>query len=105
VFPLFAETGRGVEYILADEALGNESAVVEEISDAGSVPELLVHNKIDAKVLLIEGEELIDANFPGTLGAIFRRRREYEKEHFNHNHTHCALWNHHAVYSLMRYSS
>ena len=64
VFQLFAETGRGVEYILADEALGNESAVVEEISDAGSVPELLVHNKSDAKVLFIEGEELIGANFP-----------------------------------------
>ena len=79
VFPLFAETGRGVEYILADEALGNESTVVEEISDAGSVSELLVHNKSDAKVLFIEGEELIGAK---------QSRWHYRKRSFTSSGSH-----------------
>ena len=34
---------------------------VEEVSEGGSVPELLVENKADIRVLFIEGEELVGA--------------------------------------------
>jgi hypothetical protein len=61
VFPLFSEANSGVEYILSHEALGSKSVVVKEISNSGSVPDLLVQNRSDTRVLFIEGEELIGA--------------------------------------------
>jgi hypothetical protein len=61
VFPLFTPPGGGVDYRLADEALADSSLTVEEISQAGSVPELLVENKGDTRVLFLEGEELVGA--------------------------------------------
>jgi hypothetical protein len=61
VFPLFAETNGGVDYLLSDEALEAKSLVVEEVSESGSVPDLLVENKGDTRVLFIEGEELVGA--------------------------------------------
>jgi hypothetical protein len=61
VFPLFAEPSGNVNYRLADEALADQSLTVEEVSQAGSVPELLVDNKGDTRVLFIEGEELVGA--------------------------------------------
>lgn len=61
VFPLFAEMNSPVEYILADEAIAAKSVVVEEISQSGSVPELLVENNGDVPVLFIEGEQLVGA--------------------------------------------
>jgi hypothetical protein len=61
VFPLFSEIKSSVEYILVDEALKKKSVVVEEISKFGSVPDLLIKNSSDNRVLLIEGEELIGA--------------------------------------------
>jgi hypothetical protein len=61
VFPLFTESNGGVDYRLSDEALADESLIVEEVSESGSVPELLVENKGDTLVLFIEGEELIGA--------------------------------------------
>lgn len=61
VFPVFAEGNGGVDYVLSDEALADESVVVEEVSEAGSVPDLLVENRGDQRVLFIEGEELVGA--------------------------------------------
>jgi hypothetical protein len=61
VFPLFSDANGGVEYRLAEEALADESVVVEEVSESGSVPDLLVENKGDIRVLFLEGEELIGA--------------------------------------------
>ncbi len=61
VFPLFTDSYSGVDYRLSDEALADESLVVEEISESGSVPELLVENKGETRVLFIEGEELVGA--------------------------------------------
>jgi hypothetical protein len=61
VFPLFTDSNGGVDYRLSDEALADESLIVEEVSESGSVPELLVENKGDTLVLFIEGEELIGA--------------------------------------------
>lgn len=60
VFPLFADTTAGVDYRLSDAALADQSIRVEEVSEGGSVPELLVENQGDIRVLL-EGEELVGA--------------------------------------------
>ncbi|MCC9609067.1 hypothetical protein LOC68_07095 [Blastopirellula sp. JC732] len=61
VFPLFTKENVGVDYILSSRALADESVVVEEVSESGSVPELLVDNQSDQRVLFLEGEELIGA--------------------------------------------
>ena len=61
VFPLFTESNGNIDYLLADEAIGEKLLIVEEVSEAGSVPDLLVENKGNTRVLFIEGEELIGA--------------------------------------------
>ncbi|WP_152054460.1 ARPP-1 family domain-containing protein [Tautonia marina] len=58
VFPLFTDTGGVVDYLLSDEAIASGSVAVEEVSEAGSVPNLLVENTGDSRVLFLEGEEL-----------------------------------------------
>jgi hypothetical protein len=58
VFPLFSSSEGGVEYLLSDEAISAGSLNVEEVSEGGSVPNLLVTNHGDSKVLFLEGEEL-----------------------------------------------
>lgn len=61
VYPLFSETDSCVDYRLSQAALADESVLVGEVDESGSVPELLVENKGDLRVLFIEGEELIGA--------------------------------------------
>jgi hypothetical protein len=61
VFPLFAEPSGGVDYALSDEAISEGTVTVEEVSEAGSVPDLSVENKGDIRVLFLEGEELVGA--------------------------------------------
>ncbi len=61
VFPLFSEPDGKVDYRLFTEALADESVTVEEVSEGGSVPDLLVENKGDSRLLFLEGEELIGA--------------------------------------------
>jgi hypothetical protein len=58
VFPLFIEPHAGVDYLLSDEAITGGAVTVEEVSEGGSVPNLLVDNKADTLVLFLEGEEL-----------------------------------------------
>jgi hypothetical protein len=58
VFPLYAEAGKPAEYQLADEAIAASTVAVQEVSEGGSVPELLVENIGDCRVLFLEGEEL-----------------------------------------------
>ena len=58
VFPLFLENPTPVSYRLADEALADGTAVVEELSESGSVPQLAVRNQNDTLVLFLEGLEL-----------------------------------------------
>ena len=61
VFPLFTSLESPVEYLVSDEAIGNGSVTVKEVSEGGSVPNLLVENKGDIRILFIEGEQLIGA--------------------------------------------
>src|SRR6476469_7377273 len=58
VFLLFTEGGGAVNYLLADEAIAAGAVTVEEVGESGSVPDLLVENRGDSRVLFIEGEEL-----------------------------------------------
>lgn len=61
VFPLFAEPHGEVDYVLSDEAIQAGTVTVQEVSEGGSVPDLLVENTSDARVLFLEGEELVGA--------------------------------------------
>lgn len=61
VFPLFTESHGNVNYLLSDEALQTGAVTVEEVSEGGSVPDLLVENSGDIRVLFLEGEELVGA--------------------------------------------
>lgn len=58
VFPLFLEVPAPVAYRLADDALADGTAVVTEVSEGGSVPQLAVKNDNDTLVLFLEGQEL-----------------------------------------------
>jgi hypothetical protein len=57
VFPLRLP-GSGPRYITLREAIAQRSAVITEVSEGGSVPDLRVVNKGDARVLVLDGEEL-----------------------------------------------
>lgn len=57
-FELLRPQNGGPEYITLREALERGAFTVTETSEGGSVPELLVANKGDVPVLLIDGEEL-----------------------------------------------
>ena len=58
VFPLYAEAGTAAEYQLADEAISASTLAVQEVDEGGSVPDLLVENTGECRVLFLEGEEL-----------------------------------------------
>ncbi|NLY03050.1 MAG: hypothetical protein GXY83_43920, partial [Rhodopirellula sp.] len=57
VFSLFDGSMSPVEYLLSDEGIGSGGVTVTEVSESGSVPDLLVENKGDVRVLFLEGEE------------------------------------------------
>ncbi|HEY4312950.1 MAG TPA: DUF6569 family protein [Pirellulales bacterium] len=61
VFPLFSDETKPVDYVLAADAIEAKQIVVEEISEAGSVPNLSVTNDSDHRVLFLEGEQLVGA--------------------------------------------
>jgi len=58
VFPLFCGENRLVHYLLSDEAIQAGTVTVSEVSQQGSVPELVVENKGLCRALFLEGEEL-----------------------------------------------
>jgi hypothetical protein len=61
VFPLLRADAAPAAYTLLDDALDAGLAEVTEVSDGGSVPELLFRNKSDRDILLVDGEELVGA--------------------------------------------
>ena len=69
VFPLFAPQPQPVPYRLADDALADGTATVEEVTEGGSVPQLAVENRGDALVLFLEGQELRAFHQAGFLGS------------------------------------
>jgi hypothetical protein len=61
VFPLRFPGNGGPKYITLKEAIERGVFVVKEVSAGGSVPELMVENKGDVAVLILDGEELAGA--------------------------------------------
>ena len=61
IFPLFATSMAADAFILLDEALASKAVEVTETSDSGSVPVLKFLSRSPVPVLLLDGEELIDA--------------------------------------------
>ena len=60
VAPLFPRHDPVAAYLTLDEALPTGLRIAET-SESGSVPELVVENPLDARVLLYDGEELVGA--------------------------------------------
>src|SRR6266566_6075856 len=60
IAPLFPRRQPVAEYLTLEEALPLGFRV-EEVDGAGSVPELAVHNPLEANVLLYDSEELLGA--------------------------------------------
>lgn len=58
VFPLYLEAPAKPNYRLSEEALADGTALVEEITENGSVPNLAVNNTGETLVLFVEGQEL-----------------------------------------------
>ena len=61
MFPLLLPAEDAPGYVTLDEALAAGHASVTEVSESGSVPELLVKNLAPSPVLILDGEELIGA--------------------------------------------
>src|SRR3990172_9050720 len=60
VAPLFPRLAPRAAYVTLDEAL-ERGFRIREVSESGSVPELIAQNPTDADVLLYDGEELVGA--------------------------------------------
>ncbi len=67
--PMFNDGGGTIDYAVAHEAMSEGTVTVQEVSDAGSVSELLVENHGDRQILFTEGEELRGAKQNRVLGA------------------------------------
>src|SRR5210317_807129 len=61
VHPLIRASLLGKDYLTLDEALKLNVARITEVSDSGSVPQLLFRNQGDQAVFLLDGEELVGA--------------------------------------------
>ena len=61
MFPLSGGPGGNADYVTLDAALQAGGARISEVSESGSVPELLFENDGDKPVLLLDGEELVGA--------------------------------------------
>jgi len=61
IIPLIASSDGTLKYQTLGEALATQNVLINEVSNAGSVPELMVVNRGKESVLLIDGEELAGA--------------------------------------------
>ena len=61
MIPLLAPDGAEPFYSTLDEALATGAFRVTEVSEGGSVPDLLATNELDRPVLIVHGEQLVGA--------------------------------------------
>ncbi len=61
MFPLLLPEESAPGYLTLDEALAAGLVSVTEVSESGSVPELLVRNRAKQSILILDGEELVGA--------------------------------------------
>jgi hypothetical protein len=59
--PLFGPRAGKIDYMLSAEAIEAGTLTITEVSEDGSVPELLAENEGSQMVLLLDGEELVGA--------------------------------------------
>jgi hypothetical protein len=69
--PLSGVPAASIAYRLIDEALAAKEAVVEEMSESGSVPELRLTNFSDRVILVVDGTELVGAKQNRIVNASF----------------------------------
>ncbi len=58
IHPVRYKGAAGPDYISLDAALASGDVTIKEITEGGSVPDLVVHNKSGSAVLILDGEEL-----------------------------------------------
>lgn len=106
VLPLFTPTNLGTDYLLSDESLAAGTVTVEEVSESGSVPTLVVDNKSGSFVLFLEGEELrgakqnrvlntsvlvaAGARLPIPVSCVEQGRWRYHSRHFSSSGSHAS---------------
>ena len=78
VFPLLGSSIIGSRWLTLGEAIEQHRLSVSEVSHGGSVPNLIVINRADRPVLLLDGEELIGEDLRG---GIVRADRESQQIH------------------------
>ena len=61
LFPLISAQADAPDYLVLEEALHGNLGHITEISEGGSVPELAFENQALARVLLVDGEQLVGA--------------------------------------------
>lgn len=61
MLPLLGEDRPGPAYVLLNDAMAVGLASVGEVSEGGSVPELLLDNRSDKPLLAVDGQELVGA--------------------------------------------
>ena len=60
-FPLVQRGAKPADYLTLGQAIAKKMARITELSESGSVPELLLDNRGAASILVLDGEELIGA--------------------------------------------
>jgi hypothetical protein len=71
LFPLLASDAGIPDYLILEEALGQGSVEITEINHGGSVPDLKLINKSSHNLLVVDGEELVEAKQNRILNATF----------------------------------
>jgi hypothetical protein len=71
LFPLLAPDTGAPDYLILEEALGQGSVEITEVSHGGSVPDLKLINKSPQKLLVVDGEEVIGAKQNRIVNATF----------------------------------
>jgi len=78
VIPLFSSLSEGPKYTTLSRALKKGILAVTEVHETASVPELKVTNRGDARVLLLDGEELAGAKQNRVLNATILLKKKSE---------------------------
>ena len=61
IYPLTTPNGHELAYDLLEDALKEEKASISEVGEGGSVPELMIENRGEKPILILEGDVLIGA--------------------------------------------
>lgn len=61
VFPLVMKQKQGMNYTILEDAIKEGEVEITEVDESGSVPTLMLKNKGNRKVMVIDGEEVVGA--------------------------------------------